>query len=202
MPHWLAEINWAPGSWDSLLAAFKGKESKLREIKHTWTWTDGGPLTCALLPPGPTQAVYSTTSSFQGPPRFRARRQYSVLVSVVCLRFAHSPAPPARPGGPVGHLPSSCHHTSCRARHRLHFCCRTCGRSWMPPQYRDKPPRPGDRRSGPTGSREREEEVGLHLERLVGDSKKTGKWNKGCDTPDAKREMRPEKKNRLLGRRE
>ena len=122
--------------------------------------------------------------------------------SLSCLRFAHSPAPPARPGGPVGHLPSSCHHTSCRARHRLHFCCRTCGRSWMPPQYRDKPPRPGDRRSGPTGSREREEEVGLHLERLVGDSKKTGKWNKGCDTPDAKREMRPEKKNRLLGRRE
>ena len=49
---------------------------------------------------------------------------------------------------------------------------------------------------------EREEEVGLHLERLAGDPKKTGKGDEGFDSPDAKREVRPEKKNGLLGRRE
>ena len=145
-------------------------------------WVDNPPTCVLLLPPGPRQVAYSSTSVFPGPASLLD--QTSVFCSHLChalsprCHSAHSPSAPARLGGPTGNSPSSCHHTSCRARRRLHFCCRTCGRSWMPPRYRDKPPRPGDQRSGPTGSKERGgREVGLHLKRLVGDSQKTGKWS-------------------------
>lgn len=45
--------------------------------------------------------------------------------------------------------PSSCRHTSYPAHRHLHFCCRTFGRSWKPPQYRGKQPQPGGQRSEP-----------------------------------------------------
>lgn len=70
--------------------------------------------------------------------------------------------------------PSSCHHTSYRAHRHLHFCCRTCGRSWRPPRCRGKPPRPGDQQSEPAGGRRETGEkrwVFSSLRRLQGNKK-------------------------------
>lgn len=50
-------------------------------------------------------------------------------------------------------VPSSYHHTSCRARPRPRSYCRTSWRSWRRPQCRDRRPQPAGPPSTPAESR-------------------------------------------------
>lgn len=51
-------------------------------------------------------------------------------------------------------VPSSYHHTSCRARPHPRSYCRTSWRSWRRPQCRDRRPQPADPPSTPAESRQ------------------------------------------------
>ena len=99
--------------WDSLLPALKGKGCRLdfceiqtwvnSQLRHTQTWTDDDPPTCVLLlPAGPRQVAYSTTSVFPGPAALLD--QTSAFRAHLCLHAATLPtaSPPARLGSPAG----------------------------------------------------------------------------------------------------
>lgn len=135
-----------PGSLDVLTHSMPNPHPKVREmlvplVSHGVMT----PITITSISPGhcPLLDRWHLVSSAQMPQLF------VLPTTPVAHLFQRGPVTMAG-----GYSLSSCRHTSYPARHHPHFCYRTCGRSWKPPQYRGKRPQPGGQRSEPARDEE------------------------------------------------